>query len=92
MGFRNAVEVALDRVRELAESAATLKNKNLSDVLKAAGAKLDQALQHPDVDRVDADEDQRDLPIGTGPADPVPFPSAPPPDVFKQDLEPKGAG
>lgn len=58
-GFKDAVTEAKSRMEELANGADKLDNKNLRDILLLGVARFDQALLHPDIDRVDANEDQR---------------------------------
>lgn len=53
MQYREAlgsVKMALDH---LAEAAGGLKNQNLADIVKHAGGKVAQAMDHPDVEAVD---------------------------------------
>lgn len=55
MGFRTDLQAAHDAVSSLEVAARALENKNLADVIHDGLAKLEQALMHPDVDKVGAD-------------------------------------
>lgn len=55
MDFKAMVGDVKKATDALKDAAATLKNKNLSDVIKAASARLGQALEHPDIDSVPAE-------------------------------------
>jgi len=62
MGFKDKIGTLKEDLAALADDADKLQNKNLRDILMLGMARFDQALEHPDIDRVDADEDQRNLP------------------------------
>lgn len=53
MDFKNALKQVHDAVAQLAQAAGGLENQNLADIIGSAGKKLTQAMEHPDVDKVD---------------------------------------
>jgi hypothetical protein len=58
MNFKDAVAQLAERAEELVQGAAMLDNKNLSDVLDLGAKRFRQALQHADIDKVDAAVDK----------------------------------
>lgn len=65
MGVKSALEGIKHDIIEMSEQAgAALANKNLSDVLKDTAAKVQQALDHPDVE-FDKQPEPEQLPFGT---------------------------
>lgn len=65
MSFKDKLNDLTERCRSLADEANKLDNKNLRDVLLLGAARFKQAAEHPDAERVDADDDQRNLPYDT---------------------------
>lgn len=52
MQFKNALIEVKRASTHLANAAAQLKNQNLADIIKSGVAKIQQAIEHPDVDAV----------------------------------------
>lgn len=64
MTFKEKLGDLIAAMRECADEAgAKLENKNLSDIILLGVARLEQAAAHVDIDRMDANEDQRNMPF-----------------------------
>lgn len=65
--FKSKLEALKDSASEVAEQAGKLRNQNLADIVRLGIARIEQALGHPDIDRLDADEDQQNSALGHEP-------------------------
>lgn len=87
MGFKDKLTDLRDALNDAAKEAAGLDNKNLSDVLNLASVRVAQALEHPDVDRVDGSDGQKNMQLGQMPASPGPASFQPgPPTAFPEPV------
>lgn len=59
MDFKEKLAELKKSIEEAAEAAGSnLKNQNLADIIKSGAAKLGQALNHPDLDRVEESDNE----------------------------------
>lgn len=64
--MKNRLSEIHDNLKVLEDDARSLENQNLGDIIRSAAAKVAQALDHPDLEKVGP----------SGEEDPPPFPGA----------------